>query len=433
MDGTQAPHPIERDALITTYRRVRDATEALAAPLSEADQQLQSMPAASPTKWHRGHTTWFFETFLLAPNGVAPFDARYALLFNSYYESVGPRYERPKRGMLSRPSATEVAGWRRAVDGRVIELLSEASDPKLTQLASLVQLGLAHEEQHQELILTDILHAFAQNPLEPVYRSVPDKHSSTAAARAAHAATWHAFDGGLVEIGASGNAASFSFDNERPRHRVFLEPYELASRAVTVGEMIAFIEARGYETPSLWLSEGMDRVRAERWCAPLYARVEGGAYVVETLGGVREAGRDEPVSHLSFYEADALASFLGARLPTEAEWEHAALHVGVNALSEANFVEDGFLRPLPARSGSMAQLFGDVWEWTRSSYEPYPGFAPEAGSLGEYNGKFMVGQTVLRGASCLTPRAHIRASYRNFWAPDTRFQMTGLRLARNAR
>lgn len=414
-----------RGRLRRRYEEVRQSTEALCAPLSAEDQQLQSMPDASPAKWHRGHTTWFFDAFVLTPRGVtvAP---QYGEILNSYYEGVGPRHPRAARGLLSRPSIGEIADYRRAVDGRVIELIAGADERALAELTPLVELGLAHEEQHQELILTDILHAFAQNPLGPCYRAAPPKRP-TEASSSHGPMRWMAFDGGLVEIGARKDA-SFSFDNEQPRHRAWIEPFEMASRSIHVGELKAFIRDGGYTTPSLWLSEGLDFVRSHGITAPMHARFEDGALLVFGLDGVREAADDEPSSHLSYYEADALARFLGGALPTEQEWELAASTASV----DGNFRESGALRPLPAPAlaRTPAQLFGDVWEWTRSSYAAYPGYKPASGALGEYNGKFMANQYVLRGGSCFTPRAHVRATYRNFWHPQTRFQMTGARLVR---
>lgn len=416
-----------RQTLIDRFAAVRTATEELAAPLTPEDQQLQSMPDCSPAKWHRAHTTWFFETFLLLPRGVAPFDPHYGFLFNSYYENVGPRHARPKRGMLSRPTADEISTYRRAIDGRLLELLSSASEEEITALRPVLELGLAHEEQHQELLLTDILNAFSENPMHPAYRPAGTPASDAGAGDSPM--RFVDYPGGTVEIGAA-DSSVFAFDNELPRHRVWLEPYALADRLVTVGEWKAFSDAGGYETPTLWLADGLDFVRAHGIRAPLYARRDGGALVVFGLDGTREAADDEPLAHVSFYEADAIATFLGARLPTEEEWEAAAVGIPAN---RGNFRESGALRPLPAGAASDVprQLFGDVWEWTRSSYSPYPGFAAGAGAIGEYNGKFMVNQLVLRGGSCFTPRGHVRPTYRNFWHPGTRFQMTGVRLAKD--
>ena len=415
-----------REPLAARYRSVRAATEELAAPLSAEDQLLQSMPDCSPTKWHRAHTTWFFEEFVLTPHapGWTRVDPAYAFLFNSYYDAVGARHPRPRRGMLSRPALAEVAGYRERVDEAMLLLLARAPEDRLEALRPVVELGLAHEEQHQELILTDLLHAFSQNPTLPAYRSPRPRGPAAGAAPL----RFVPFEGGLVEIG-SAEETGFSFDNEGPRHRAFVAPFALGSRLVTCGELRAFIDAGGYRTPSLWLSAGFDLVRAEGLEAPLYARVEGGALLLFGLEGEREADDAEPARHLSYYEADAVARFLGARLPTEQEWEVAA----VRAVLEGNFRESGALAPLPASTaaGEPAQLFGDCWEWTASAYSPYPGYHPAAGALGEYNGKFMVGQMVLRGGSCFTPRGHVRPGYRNFFLPGTCFQMSGARLARD--
>lgn len=409
-----------REQYMARYARVRERTEALAAPLSGEDQVLQSMPEASPTKWHRGHTTWFFETFLLKRAGEPAYDERYGFLFNSYYESVGERIPRPRRGMLSRPSAAEIGDYRRAVDHKVLELLRTVDEGGLASLGGVLELGLAHEEQHQELILTDILHAFSQSPLGPAYAAPPAPSPTSPP----FDLRWTELVGGLVEIGAERGA--FSFDNEGPRHRVFLEPYELASRPVSWKEVRAFIAEGGYDTPSLWLSEGYELAQGTQGRAPMYTRGDADDLEVFSLRGWRVPADDEPACHLSYWEADAVARFLGGRLPSEAEWEHAAR----DAPTSGNF-SDGPLVPLPARAGELGQLFGDVWEWTRSSYDPYPGYRPQSGALGEYNGKFMAQQMVLRGGSCLTPPEHVRATYRNFWHPNTRFQATGLRLARD--
>jgi ergothioneine biosynthesis protein EgtB len=409
--------------LIARFQSVRRCTEALAAPLSPEDQMLQSMPDCSPTRWHRAHTTWFFETFILQPRGVAPYNPRWGYLFNSYYEAVGPRYARPRRGMISRPSVAEVGDYRRVIDEHMSALLERATDEDLGALGALIELGLAHEEQHQELILTDILHALHENPLRPAYRAP----ASAPARGEVSPLDFIAFEGGLVEVGARDDRGGFVFDNEAPRHRVWLDPFALSTRLVTVGEVKAFIREGGYRTPSLWLSEGREWARANDIKAPSYARVEGEDYVVFGLEGERVASDDEPAAHLSFYEADALAQFLGARLPTEFEWEHAARNTPI----AGHFLDDT-LRPLAARGDGLRQLWGDAWEWTRSSYEPYPGYAPSAGAIGEYNGKFMVNQRVLRGGSYLTPPGHVRLTYRNFWHPHIRFQATGVRLARGA-
>jgi len=425
---------VDREGLAALFRATRARTEQLASRLSPEDQQLQSMPDASPAKWHRAHTTWFFETFVLGPAGVAPFDSRYGYLFNSYYEAEGPRHARPQRGLLSRPTAAEVGDYRRAIDDLVAQLLSTAPSPVVERAAPIVELGVAHEEQHQELLLTDILHAFSLSPLRPAYLGAAQA-TQDAARKEPDGLRFVPFDGGLREIGApgEGDRSGFVFDNERPRHKVWLEPFALADRLVTAHELAAFIRDGGYRTPSLWLSEGYDFVRAHAIEAPLHAALRDGELRLFTLAGERTASPDEPVVHVSYYEADAIARYLGARLPTEAEWEVAALTLGAVA---GSFADDDTLRPRPAPRlapgvhPTLRQMYGDGWEWTRSSYEAYPGYEPAAGALGEYNGKFMVNQRVLRGGSCLTPRRHVRATYRNFWHPPTRFQMTAIRLAR---
>ncbi|HET7607009.1 MAG TPA: ergothioneine biosynthesis protein EgtB [Sphingomicrobium sp.] len=391
----------------------RKLTFDLAAPLSDADATIQPFPDASPAKWHLAHTSWFFETFVLRDHvpGYEPFDARYAFLFNSYYEAEGPRHARPRRGMLSRPSLDEVRAYRGHIDEALERVL-----PRLPADAfELVELGINHEQQHQELLLADILATFAENPLEPAYSEL-----APPACFAVEPLSWHRGREGIVEIGARGEA--FAFDCERPRHRVFLTAHELADRRVTNKEWRAFIETGGYRTPALWLSDGWDWVRREGIAAPLYWRDEGTQF---TLGGRREIDWAAPVAHVSYYEADAFARWAGARLPTEAEWEDFAASaepmIG-NQLDEAAAV-------VPGPRGGM---FGDVWEWTQSAFSAYPGFEPAGGAVGEYNGKFMCGQFVLKGASCATPRGHSRASYRNFFPPHARWQFTGLRLARDA-
>ena len=414
---------MRRDALLDAYRRVRARTERLAAPLSPEDQCLQSMPAASPTKWHRAHTAWFFEEFVLAPRGVARVDSRYGYLFNSYYEAVGPRHARGARGLLSRPSAAEVGDYRRAVDERMESLLARVDDGALADVAPLVTLGLAHEEQHQELLLTDIHHALAQNPLLPVY--VPEPAVTVTGVRPSGA--WVEHPGGLVEVGHA--EGGFAFDNEGPRHHVWLEPFALARDLVRVRDVIDFVRDGGYQKPSLWLSEGFDLARAQGWTAPLYMEVDGDAARAFTLHGQCGLDPDAPAANLSYYEADALARFLGHRLPTEFEWEAAARAEAPDAGRQLDVEDDGLRSSLVPHPGA-SSLFGGLWAWTASSYEPYPGFATAAGAVGEYNGKFMVNQRVLRGGSMYTPRGHLRRTYRNFWHPDTRFQRTGVRLAR---
>jgi dimethylhistidine N-methyltransferase len=403
---------------LARYRAVRRATEALTRSLTPEDMGAQSMPDASPTKWHLAHTTWFFETFLLAPHlaGYRLFDQKFGYLFNSYYEAVGPRQPRPARGLITRPSVADVLAYRAHVDAGMERLLADGPGP----LADLLALGLAHEEQHQELALMDILHLFAQSPLTPAF--APPRWSEKAATRPL---AWTAFQGGLVEVGHAGDG--FAFDNESPRHRVWLEPFRLADRLVTNGEWLAFMEAGGYQNPELWLSDGWALVREEGWRAPLYWREAEDGWRVMGLHGLRPLDPAAPVSHVSYYEADAYAAWAGARLPTEAEWEHAAAGVPL----AGNFLASGQLEARPATGEGLSQLFGDLWEWTRSSYLPYPGFRSAAGAVGEYNGKFMSGQFVLRGGACVTPGGHTRATYRNFFYPQQRWMFSGVRLAKD--
>jgi ergothioneine biosynthesis protein EgtB len=424
----RGPHLDPRE-LAGRFARVRGFTEALARPLSPEDCGLQSMPDASPTKWHLAHTTWFFEALVLGPGGEPPFDPAFGYLFNSYYEAIGPRHARPRRGMLSRPSFAEVLAYRADVDRRVISLLDRLADGRDDEIRSLVDLGLHHEQQHQELILTDIKHALGENPLHPAYRAAPRRPEplpQPAPGRAELA--WIDHPGGLCSIGHAG--PGFAFDNEEPRHRVHLTPFRLADRLVTSGEVMEFIADRGYERPELWLSDGWAAARADGWGAPLYWEIGGGAPRIFSLDGLRPIDPCEPACHLSYYEADAIARWAGARLPTEAEWEV----VAASAPLRGNFVESGLLhpRPAPPREGAPRQLFGDVWEWTASAYLPYPGYRAWEGAVGEYNGKFMSGQMVLRGGSCATPETHARATYRNFFPPGARWQFSGLRLARDA-
>ena len=396
------------ERLFATRRLTLD----LAAPLSDADATIQPFPDASPAKWHLAHTTWFFETFVLRDHvaGYEPFDDRFAFLFNSYYEAEGQRHARPKRGMLSRPTLDEVRDWRRQVD----EALDRALPSLTPEALDLIELGINHEHQHQELFLTDILASFAENPMEPAYSQL-----GPPTCYATEKLSFQPGRTGIVEIGAPNTG--FAFDCERPRHRVFLHPHSLASRKVTNGEWTEFIADGGYSTATLWLSEGWDWVQRERIAAPLYWRGDGSAF---TLAGRREIDRSAPVAHVSYYEADAFARWAGARLPTEAEWESFAQSVDPllgNQLDQAEAV-------LPKPGGG---IFGDAWEWTASAFLAYPGFAPAEGAVGEYNGKFMSGQFVLKGASCATPRGHSRATYRNFFPPSARWQFTGLRLARD--
>jgi len=423
---------VDRNRWIERYLATRAETERLAAPLSDEDQMLQAMADASPVKWHRAHTTWFFETFVLLPSGAREHHPQYRYLFNSYYEAVGPRHPRPQRGLLSRPSARDIDAYRRAVDGRVVALLDAADDDQRRRLAPTLALGIAHEEQHQELILTDVLAALAANALEPVYVAAPA--GEAAPEGDLEPPEWVEHQGGLVHAGAKPESG-FAFDNESPSHRVFLEPFALASRPIVNAEVLAFARDGGYRRASLWLSEGWDWVQRSGAAAPGYTEIDAdaGAPTCFGLHGRRPASLASPAAHLSYYEADAIARWLGARLPTEIEWEHRAERLPV----AGHFRDDGWLVPRAPGAASARSpnhgLFGDVWEWTSSAYGPYPGFAAGDGALGEYNGKFMVGQMVLRGGSCLSNRAHLRATYRNFWPPATRFQMSGARLARDLR
>ena len=417
------------------YRSVRVLTAKLAEPLTDEDCVVQSMGDASPTKWHLAHSTWFFEHFVLrtAAPGYRSFRDTYTFLFNSYYDAVGDRHSRHERGLLTRPSRDEVMAYRTYVDAAMIEILSMDLD---RDLAFLVNLGLHHEQQHQELMLTDIKHAFSCNPLLPRYRDewpgIPESSRDTSVPSPS-SPVWISFAGGLVSIGHDAESGEFAFDNESPRHRVFLEPFALRSTPVTNAEYLEFIRDGGYEKPALWLSDGHRVAREHGWKAPLYWRDEEGEREpsVFTLRGLQRVDLAAPVCHVSYYEADAYARWAGARLATEAEWEVAGEAVPL----EGNFVESGRLEPTRARvrhEVSPLSLFGDVWEWTQSSYVAYPGFAPFHGDVGEYNGKFMCNQMVLRGGSCVTSSSHVRRTYRNFFPPEARWQFSGIRLARPA-
>ncbi len=422
-----APVLLQRSSPAEHYDSVRQTTEKLCEPLATEDYVVQSMCDVSPTKWHLAHTTWFFETFVLAPNvsTYRPFHPGFGFLFNSYYNAVGDRIARDRRGLLSRPTVAEVFRYRRHVDDAMRMLLARSGDERLCTVAPFVRLGLNHEQQHQELILTDIKHVFSCNPLRPAYTD-----TVAGRGRVAPLLQWHPGVSGLQKIGHAGRG--FAYDNESPRHTMFVNDFELASRPVTSGEFLEFMANDGYTRPELWLSDGWNTVQNEHWVAPLYWEQQGGQWCSLTLGGFTEIDPAAPVCHVSYYEADAFARWAGARLPTEVEWEVMAQECEVNG----NFLESGRFHPMPAERCDPAepvmQLFGDVWEWTSSPYLPYPGYRPPSGARGEYNGKFMCNQMVLRGGSCLTPRSHIRASYRNFFPPNARWQFTGLRLARDA-
>ena len=422
MDSAQTIHLTRELAELTRFfRAVRQSSQALIAPLSDADATVQSMPDASPAKWHLAHTTWFFESFILVPHlsGYRIFDDHFNFLFNSYYETVGARHPRPRRGLLTRPTLETILAYRQHVDAGIEKLLRENSSAGVAQL---VELGCHHEQQHQELLHTDILHLFAQNPLKPAYKS---PGPLLVEPQTIGAPVYLPFDGGLVDIGHEGGG--FAFDSEGPRHSVFIEPYRLADRPVTNREWIEFMEDGGYRDPLLWLSEGWTVSLDQGWTMPLYWEQRDDVYWTMTLRGAQPLDLDAPVTHVSYFEADAYATWSHRRLPTEMEWENAARGVPLTG----NLSDSGFLRPRPA-SGTAAQgprqMFGDVWEWTRSAFLPYPRFRPAAGAVGEYNGKFMSGQFVLRGGSCVTPPGHIRRSYRNFFPPAMRWQFAGVRL-----
>lgn len=416
-------------ALPDRFGEVRELSGRLATPLSPEDQCVQSMPDASPAKWHLAHTTWFFETVVLCAHAPVYrlFDERYPYLFNSYYEALGPRHPRPQRGMLTRPSLHDVRRYRAHVDRAMAALLDQGDSALGPQIRSLVELGLHHEQQHQELILTDIKHLLSLNPLQPVYAT-----SAPAAPRETRseppALRWLSFPGGITAIGHDDNA--FAFDNETPRHEVLLRPYRLANRPVTCGEYLEFIRDGGYRRAELWLSDGWMTIQSAGWQAPLYwSDLDAEQPTVFTLLGPRPLEQAEPVCHVSLYEAAAYAQWAGARLPTEFEWESAAASQAL----PAHRYDPAHPHPVAAVEGDgLLQMLGEVWEWTRSSYDPYPGFRPLAGAVGEYNGKFMVGQVVLRGGSCATPPGHLRPTYRNFFPPAARWQFSGLRLARDA-
>src|SRR3954447_15439311 len=425
--------PWDADSLVARYDEVRAHTERLAAPLSPEDQTAQSMADVSPTKWHRAHVTWFFETFVLAEHeqGFTPFQEKYWFLFNSYYEAVGPRYSRPMRGLISRPGAHDVGRYRGDIDARMRELMTTLDGGTLEKVSSRIELGFHHEQQHQELLLMDIKHVLSLNPLQPAYVDRPPVDRPVdGSPEAPGELGWVDVEGGLVEVGHEG--PGFSFDNELPRHQVWLEPYRLADRLVTNGEWLAFMSDGGYRRHELWLSDGWARVNAEDWRAPFYWTELDGVWFEHTLHGTWPVDPSLPVAHVSHYEAEAFATWAGKRLPTEAEWEHAVAQDGALPAADGS---DGAPAYHPTRAagastaGRLRQVPGDCWEWTSSAYLPYPGFHPAAGAIGEYNGKFMSSQMVLRGGSALTPPGHARTTYRNFFPPGARWAMSGVRLA----
>lgn len=411
-------------SLLTRYREIRKDSESICNPLQVEDYGVQTMADVSPPRWHLAHVTWFFETLLLKPylSGYQEFHPRFAYLFNSYYETIGSMHPRPQRGFLSRPTTEEIYHYRAYVDEHMQSLLQNIPESLLNEINLRTQVGLHHEQQHQELLLTDIKYNFATNPLYPVYKDQP-----SVASIPAQDIQWAEHNGGIVTVGADSN--HFCFDNETPRHDVFLQPFRMASRPVSNGEYLEFMHAGAYNQVDLWLSEGWKTIKEQQWQAPLYWQKGDADWHYMTLAGLQPVDLSAPVCHVSFYEADAYARWTGKRLPTEFEWEAIA---GAHNPCKGHFSDSGDYQPRAATASGMCQLFGDVWEWTQSPYSPYPGFVPLPGSLGEYNGKFMCSQMTLRGGSCVTAANHIRASYRNFFYPKDRWQYSGIRLAEGA-
>ena len=420
------------EGLLGRFHQIRNFTDALCSGLEPEDYVVQSMPDVSPTKWHLAHSTWFFETFILKKffAGYRAEIPEYAYLFNSYYNAAGDMHRRDLRGLISRPTVQETHRYRASIDSHIDGLLSDADEKLLDEIEPILVLGIHHEQQHQELLITDIKHVFAQNPLYPVYRKAKTGgRSSATPGSQSSPLQFIEFDEATVAIGHDGHG--FAYDNEGPRHQALVPEFSLASRPITNGEYIEFIEANGYTRPEFWLSLGWMTANEQRWQAPLYWMKRDGAWWHFTLSGFRHVDESEPVTHISYFEADAYANWAGARLPTEFEWERAAFDCPI----EGNFVEDEIFHPramsFSDHDGQLHQIFGDVWEWTRSAYSPYPGYRAAPGALGEYNGKFMCNQYVLRGGSCATSRTHIRRTYRNFFQPEKRWQFTGIRLARD--
>lgn len=414
-----------RENLLKNYKRVRSFSEKLCKPLKTEDYVIQTMPDVSPTKWHLAHTSWFFEAFILnkATENYKSINSLYAYLFNSYYIQMGERWYRPNRGILSRPTVKEIFEYRKHVDNHMLHLIDNCNEKTFAEFAPVIEIGLNHEQQHQELLLTDIKHVLSHNPLRPIYSNKVEENNSLI-----HKIYWIEFEGGVSEIGFIGNG--FAYDNETPKHKEFLNPFKIAHRLITNEEYIEFIEDGGYQNAVHWLSDGWTTVEQEKWNAPLYWEKKDGRWWNFTLNGFSEVKPDEPVCHVSLYEADAYASWKDARLPTEAEWEVAAADLSYSG----NFVESENFHPASLKNGNeeaLNQMYGDVWEWTRSAYTPYPGYKPLPGALGEYNGKFMSSQMVLRGGSCATSQTHIRKTYRNFFPPHSRWQFMGIRLAKD--